>query len=388
MMLHHFVHKKRYISQEELYEFNAFCQLLPGASSTQILTLIGYKRGGVPLAVLTLLIWILPACILMGAFSFYLAHHSTTDIQNSVFKYLTFMVIGFLSYAALFGLSVNATSLATRTIVCVSMAVSFYFFKIPWVFPLLILLGGFASNLSDKRIPEEKSAPAAKKVKWRNIWIFVIFFLVAGYLSETARKEDWSNRKIFHTFESAYRFGSLVFGGGDVLLPVMLDQYVARPQDGRIQKVNPGAIKLQASDLLTGFGMVRVLPGPIFSVSAFTGGMALKDQGTYFQILGIIAGAVGIFLPSVLLVLFFFPMWNNLKRHVVVFRALEGIRAVVTGFLFSTILYLLFQTNMTANHPNVLAGAMVSCTTLLLLLTTKIPAPIIVLVTILLGIFL
>jgi chromate transporter len=268
------------------------------------------------------------------------------------------------------------------------MVVSFYFFKIPWVFPLLILLGGLASNLSDKRIPEEKNSSTHKRVKWRNIWIFVICFLVAGYLSETARKEDWSNRKIFHVFESSYRFGSMVFGGGDVLLPVMLDQYVARPEDGRVQMVNPGAIKMQASDLLTGFGMVRVLPGPIFSVTAFTGGMALKDGGLYSQIIGIVAGVVGIFLPSVLLVLFFFPMWNNLKRHVIVFRALEGIRAIVTGFLFSTILYLLFQTNTTINHPNLLVGAMVSITTLLLLLTTKIPAPIIVLATILLGVFL
>ena len=72
MMMKTFVHQKPYVTEQELMEYNAFCQLLPGASSTQTLTLIGYKRGGVPLAVLTLLIWILPACILMGALSFLL----------------------------------------------------------------------------------------------------------------------------------------------------------------------------------------------------------------------------------------------------------------------------------------------------------------------------
>ena len=62
MMMKTFVHRRKDISEEELIDYNAFCQLLPGASSTQTLTLIGFKRGGVPLAVLTLIIWILPAC--------------------------------------------------------------------------------------------------------------------------------------------------------------------------------------------------------------------------------------------------------------------------------------------------------------------------------------
>jgi chromate transporter len=71
MMMKNFVEDKPYVSKEELMEYNAFCQLLPGASSTQTLTLIGYKRGGVPLAVLTLLIWILPACLFTGALSLF-----------------------------------------------------------------------------------------------------------------------------------------------------------------------------------------------------------------------------------------------------------------------------------------------------------------------------
>ena len=66
-----FVTDKRYISEEELMELNAFVQLLPGASSSQTITLIGYKRGGAPLAILTLFIWIFPACVLMGSLSFF-----------------------------------------------------------------------------------------------------------------------------------------------------------------------------------------------------------------------------------------------------------------------------------------------------------------------------
>src|SRR5687767_15408958 len=66
MMMKTFVDRRRDVTKEELMEYISFCQLLPGASSTQTLTLIGYKRGGVPLAVITLLIWILPATVLMG----------------------------------------------------------------------------------------------------------------------------------------------------------------------------------------------------------------------------------------------------------------------------------------------------------------------------------
>ena len=76
MMMKTFVNKTPYVTEEELMEYNGFCQLLPGASSTQTLTLIGYKRGGIILAVLTLILWILPACILMGAFSFLLPRHA------------------------------------------------------------------------------------------------------------------------------------------------------------------------------------------------------------------------------------------------------------------------------------------------------------------------
>ena len=81
MMMKTFVARRKDITEQELLEYNAFCQLLPGASSTQIITLIGYKRGRLPLAIITLLLWILPACLLMSAFSFLLGYLNDTDIK-------------------------------------------------------------------------------------------------------------------------------------------------------------------------------------------------------------------------------------------------------------------------------------------------------------------
>src|SRR5882757_8111902 len=87
MVMKTFVDRRRDITREELMEYISFCQLLPGASSTQTLTLIGYKRGGIPLAVLTLIIWILPACILMGALSFLVGSIEHSHLNSGIFKF-------------------------------------------------------------------------------------------------------------------------------------------------------------------------------------------------------------------------------------------------------------------------------------------------------------
>jgi len=384
MMLKNFVNKRRYITEEELLEYNSFCQLLPGASSTQTVTLIGYKRGGVLLAVLTLLIWILPACILMGAFSFLFAAYGSANSVNNIFRFLEPMAIGFLIFAAVKTFKIAITNLITLIIMLVSMIISFFFFKAPWVFPVLIVVGGIATNFSSKRIPERENIKP-KQVRWRNMWLFVLIFIIAGILSETARKQEWESRKVFNLFENFYRFGSIVFGGGDVLLPLLLDQYVARPSNPKSIERNPNQIKIEKSELLTGFGMVRAIPGPTFSVASYTGGIALKKEGKKMQLMGCIAATVGIFLPSALLVLFFFPVWQYLKKFVVVFRALEGINAVVVGLMWAAALYLLSAMPIKSFDYKALLSFAIILLTFLSLRYTKIPAPIIVIICLAIG---
>lgn len=384
MMLKTFVGKRRYITEEELIEYNSFCQLLPGASSTQVLTLIGYKRGGVPLAVITLIIWILPACILMGALSFLLTSFQHEDLTKTLFKFIQPMAIGFLAYAAVKAFTISVKNIITQVIMLVAMVVTYLLFRAPWVFPALIVAGGIATNFSDKRIPKKEEIKP-RHIRWTNIWLFVMIFLIAGALSETARKQEWPNRKAYNLFENFYRFGSFVFGGGDVLLPMMLDQYVARPNDPRITERNPNAIKIEKTDLLTGYGMVRAIPGPVFSVASFAGGMALEKEGKDMQLLGCVLGSVAIFLPSALLVLFFFPVWQYLKKYVVVYRALEGINAVVVGVMWAATLYLLNGIPLKGFNQVSIVSLAVIAGTFLLLRYTKIPAPIVVLACLLLG---
>jgi len=382
MMLKTFVYKRRDVSEDELMEYNSFCQLLPGASSTQTLTLIGYKRGGVSLAVFTLMIWILPASIIMGAFSFLLTNEKY-NLTDGLFKFIQPMAIGFLTFASVKAFSISIKNFITLILMIAAMCITYLLFKTPWVFPGLIVAGGIATNFSDRRIPE-KEIVKPRQIRWTNIWLFVLIFAIAGILSETARKQQWENRKAYNLFENFYRFGSFVFGGGDVLLPMMLDQYVARPNSANAIR-NPNAIRIKKEELLTGYGIVRAIPGPVFSVGAFAGGMALKDMGKEMQLIGCILGAIALFLPSALLVLFFFPVWQYLKKFVVVYRALEGINAVVVGFMWAATLYLLNSVHVTSMDFLSLASITVIAGTFLLLRYTSLPAPVIVLCCLILG---
>ena len=384
MVLKTFVERRKDITKEELMDYISFCQLLPGASSTQTLTLIGYKRGGIKLAVLTLLIWILPACILMGGLSFVVADIDNNNINDELFHYIQPMAIGFLAYAAFKAYQISIKNTITQIIMLVALLGTYFLFKTPWIIPVLIVCGGLATNFSDRRIPE-KEVVKPKQIRWTNIWVFVLIFAVAGFLSETARKQNWENKKPYNLFENFYRFGSFVFGGGDVLIPLMLDQYVVRPTSERVVKKNPDIIKVERGELLTGAGMVRAIPGPVFSIASFMGGIALKNEGPGFQLLGCIIGSVAIFLPSALLVLFFFPVWQKLKKFVVVFRSLEGINAAVVGIMIAATLYLLKDVSIISLSTTSLINIAVILGTFLVLQYSKIPPPFIVLFCLLTG---
>lgn len=384
MMLKTFVDKRRDVTKEELMEYISFCQMLPGASSTQTLTLIGYKRGGIPLAVVTLLIWILPACTIMGLLSFLVGSIGEVKLQTDIFQFIPEMAIGFLIYAAYKAFKLSVNNLITFIVMLVSMASTYLLFKTPWVIPILIFLGGIVTNFSNKRFPNrEKAKP--RNIRWTNIWLFLLIFLIAGFLSEVARKQDWKDRKAFNLFENFYRFGSFVFGGGDVLIPMMVDQYVARPTAKKFKDSTQNIIRINRDDLLTGAGVVRAIPGPVFSIASYTGGIALKDEGVAFQVLGCIIGTVAIFLPSVLLVLFFFPVWQYLKKFVIVFRALEGINAVVVGLMWAASLYLLKDIFITSFTYESFINIAVIVLTFCILKLTKLPPPIIVFTCLLIG---
>jgi chromate transporter len=338
LMQQRFVEKRKDITNEELMEYNAFCQLLPGASSTQTIILIAFKRGGMVLAFLTLLVWILPATFLMMLVAL---AYNYFDMRAGLQSFILIqpMAIGFIVSATIILYKKAIKSFITKIIFILTAVFVFLAFKSPWAIPVVILIAGIATNFSKKRIPNDGAAP--KTINWGVLFIFIFLFLTAGIVSEEATRKNWEQHKVINLFENNYRFGSFVFGGGDVLIPMMYEQYVARPNSDRIKKNKRDVLKISKDAFLVGAGMVRAMPGPVFSVASFTSVMALKEKTMPIQILGALMGSLGIFLPSFLIVLFFFPIWQNLKKYAIFYRSLEGIYAAVVGIMLGATLHLM-----------------------------------------------
>jgi chromate transporter len=185
-----------------------------------------------------------------------------------------------------------------------------------------------------------------------------------------------------------YRFGSIVFGGADVLIPVMYNQYVVRPTTDRIKRTNKDAISIDRDVFLSASGVVRAIPGPAFSISAFIGGMAMSDRGWVYQMLGCFLAATGIFLPTFLLVIFFYPFWENIQQFNRVQQVMAGVNAAVVGIMTASIIYLFKDTVITfVNKPllDTVLFLSVFFTTFFLLYHTRVSAPLIALGCLLLG---
>jgi len=373
MMIKTFVQKRKDVTEEELIEYNAFCQMLPGPSSTQTVTLIGWKRGGIPLAIVTLLIWILPATVLMSAFSFLVYYLDTKSIQQNLFFYVKPMSVGFVCFAAMSMMGRSVKNKAT-TFIMLCATVATVLVRSPWIFPVLLIVAGFITNFSNKRITSVVQKP--RKIKWINLLFFAIVFIVAGIVSEIARRQQWEHRRVANLFENFYRFGSIVFGGGQALIPMMLVQFVSLPTKRGLSPY------LTSGDLATGFGLVQAMPGPVFSVCAFVGGMAMSTYGPMWQVVGCLVSIIAVFLPSTLLLLFLFPIYQNLKQHVIIYRSLEGINAAIVGVIWASGLILFMEISSAGVD---FVSLVVVLITFCILQFTKIPAPLVVLGWLLMG---
>jgi chromate transporter len=378
MMVKTFVQKRKDLTEDELLEYNAFCQMLPGPSSTQTVMLIALKRGGIPLAIVTLLLWVFPAAFVMGLLSFLIYYFQQGGIKGNnqlplnLFDYVQPMSVGFVFFAAARMMQTSIRFVATASIMVGSM-VATLFINSPWVFPALLVLSGIVSNFSNNRIPAPMQKP--KRINWMHLWSFGAIFIIAGVVSELARTENWQHGRIYNLFENFYRFGAIVFGGGQALLPMMYIQFVSRSNSQL----------LTAGQLLTGYGIVQAIPGPVFSICSFVGGMAMSQYGGMWQVLGCIVATFAVFLPSTLLLFFLFPIYENLKHHVIIFRALEGINAAIVGIIWASGIFLFrsiaFDHALNFEWTNLV----VVIITFSLLYYSKVPAPLIVVGWLLLG---
>lgn len=358
---HQLVNKKKHIKEEELIELLALCSVLPGPTSTQTIVSVGYKVGGAKLAVLTMIVWAMPIILVMTALSFLYQFLAARDLSYDLLRYISPMAVGFIIIAA-FRIGRKVTTDALTASLLIFGAVVTYFIRTPWIFPAVLITGGLMSIVASK----EKQL--WNRVKLNPPWIFLLVFAGVA-LGSIVLATIFDNRLIL-LFERFYRYGYLVFGGGQVVVPVMHSELVYVNQ------------LMTNQEFLTGYGLVQGMPGPMFSFSAYAGGMAARDGSALLQIVGALSGGIAIFLPGLLLIFFVLPVWENLKKINGIRVSIRGINAVAGGLIVAAAIILLRNNGLALDH------AVVTTVTVLLLMTRKIPPPLIVVAVIMAGYFL
>jgi len=371
IMLREFVQKRGYITEEELMELNALAQVLPGPSSTQTLVGIAWKVGGLWLAIITFLMWILPsaAIMCMAAISYKMFANQGKIV--AILRYIQPMAVGIVGYA-----TYTFANKFLKTRVSIMLAVGSLIVTLilqnPYAFPLLILLGGIVSSALETQPHEsELRVKLFANVNPNKVAYFIGILLTFAALGAVINRTSPFSLPI-RLFENFYRNGILIFGGGQVLVPLMYTEFVELKH------------YLSSSEFLSGYALQQALPGPTFSFTSFLGGITLgnKGYGIAGEILGSVIAVIGINLPGMILILFIVPFWEDLKKIARIKNSLGGINAVAVGFMATAFILLTrpFGGNWMAY------GLMVA--TFLLLQFTKIKAPVVILIGVVLGLVL
>ena len=357
------VDKRKYLSEEDLMEINSLCQILPGPASTQTLTAIGFKIGGPNLAYLTLLIWILPAVSLMTLAALVLSSIQDKHWSLAFTRFIQPIAVGFVSYGA-YMISLKTVRTRRGVVLMILAAVTSYVLQTPFVFPAVLLCSGLITALNYKAHPKEEKKKIV--VPWAN------FLLWAGVLIFAAVLGGVTKALPVRLFENFYRNGSLIFGGGQVLTPLLYTEFVQYAPKHY----------LSAEEFLSGYAVAQSLPGPVFAFSSYIGALSMREYGVGGEILGAIMSAMGIFLPGTFLIFFVIRFWDSLKSYRAVRASLEGITAASAGLVIAAAI-IMFQPleNSLLNYSTVVV-------TFCLLTFTKIPSPLIILGGLILGLVL
>jgi chromate transporter len=358
------VQKRKYLSEEDLMELNSLCQMLPGPASTQTLTAIGFKIGGPNLAYLTLLVWIMPAVMIMTTAAIIMSNIQAKNWSIEFTRFIQPMAVGFVSYGAWMIIQ-KTVKTKTAIVLMIFAAVVSYLFQTPFVLPAIILGAGLLTSLKFRAQPKEEKDKL--KIDWSNFLLWAGVLIVAAILGGVTKALP------IKLFENFYRNGSLIFGGGQVLAPLLYTEFV--------QYAKPLHYPTAHNEFLSGYALAQAIPGPVFSFSSYIGALAMRSEeyGIGGQILGAFMSALGIFLPGTFLIFFVIRFWNSLKKYRAVRASLEGITAASAGLVASSAI-ILFQP-----LENTFLNFGVTIATFCLLVWTKVPSPLIILGGLILG---
>lgn len=362
LLLRYFVNNINFISEEELLELNALAQVLPGPASTQTLVGIAYKVGGLKLAIITFLIWILPSGAIMTLAAIWYTLLDQKHKFAEALEYIHPIALGIVAYGA-FQLGQKVLTTQVSIFLAIGALVGTLVLREAYVFPLAILIGGMVSSAIGTPTEEtELRVRLFANINPKKLGYFIGVLLFMAMLGALINRTSPFSLPI-RLFENFYRNGIFIFGGGQVLVPMMFTEFVQMKH------------YLSQTDFLSGFAFQQILPGPTFSFTSYIGALGMKHGG--YGILGQATGGLlavlGINLPGLILVLFIVPFWNDLKKISRIKHSLSGINAVSVGFIIAAFVMLIAPVGL-----NWLFLSIVLATFLLLNFTKISPALIII----------
>jgi chromate transporter len=366
------VQRRRFLTEAELMELNALCQVLPGPTSTQTLTAVGFKLGGPNLAYLTLLVWMLPAVVVMTAVGILMSSLEAKQVSLEFTRFIQPMAVGFISYAA-YSISIKSINSRDGIFIMIVSGVAAYFIRNPFVFPVTLVLAGMLTAFKYKAFAKEKKEKTT--IRWSNLILWASVFVFAAILGGLTKKTP--ELLPIRLFENFYRNGSLAFGGGQSMTAMLHTEFVrfAKPTAGEAER-KP---YLDNEEFLTGYAVAQSVPGPMFSFSSYIGALAMRQFGIGGQIIGAFVSAVAIFLPGTFLIFFLIRVWEYLKKYRPIKASLEGITAANAGLVASAAIVLFQPLDNTVMNFGFTIG------TFCLLAFTKMPSWSIIIIGVALG---
>lgn len=304
-----FVEQKRWLTPQAYAELVALCQFIPGPASSQVGFAIGLQRAGISGAIAAWTAFTLPSALLMLFLGISLVALDLTAYQG-LLQGLKVTAVAVVCWA-LWSMARSLTPDYRRRLIALLAAAVALLLPGVWGQLGALLLGALLSLVLINPVTQTQDGPGLQiNISSRLAGISATLF-IAGLVLLPALAL-LSQTPLLTLSDAMYRAGSLVFGGGHVVLPLL-----------HAETVNQGLIN--ADDFLAGYGAAQAMPGPLFSFSAFIGAQS-----------GILAAAivlVSIFLPGCLLLIAVLPVWQTLRHQRRLRQTLSGVNAAVVGLL-------------------------------------------------------
>ena len=312
-----FVKQKKWLDEKLYADFVSLCNFLPGPSSSQVGISIGYYLKGIKGAILAWIGFTMPSVIMLMLFGYAILNYDSS-IPQGILKGLKAIVV-IIVFQAILGMSKNL--LKDNIGYLITSFTALFLIIFPSSFNQLIcliisgLIGVFFYREQKRKEENKKFFIEINFWKLLPLILFFLFLIILPIINEIF------NSNLLNLANSFFKVGSMVFGGGHVVLPLLKEEFVA---SGMIE-----------NDLfLAGYGASQALPGPLFTFSSYLGIFLKSEINTLFT--GMFC-LFFIFLPSFLLIIGTLSIWNELRKFDLIISAFKGVNASVIGLLIAAL---------------------------------------------------